>query len=305
MPEGVPGRLPAAFALCVVLALGGCARGDADATVRSDSATPEAEAPLTTRTSVTDSDGRTVDLTVPVRRVVSLVPSATLTLAALGARDAVVARTDFDTASWAADLPSVGGGLEPSIEAIVAARPDLVIRFGGPQDVRTPSRLDDLGIPHIAIRPDGIDDVMETVRLLGRITGHPAEADSVDAAIGAVLDSVRAAARGRAPVRVAYVLGGEPPWVSGPGTYLDELIRLAGGVNVFADLGALYSSVSPEEFVARDIDVILLSEGATFDRSLAHGARIREVGSWVEVPGPAVADAARTISGLLRDGGRP
>jgi iron complex transport system substrate-binding protein len=117
-----------------------------------------------------------------------------------------------------------------------------------------------------------------------------------------VLDSVRAASSTGPKLRVVYVLGGAPPWVAGPGTYLDELIRLAGGVNVFSDLGSLYAAVSPEEFIARDIDVVLLSEGAAFDRDLAHGARILDVGSWVEVPGPAVTDAARTIARLLRSG---
>ncbi len=284
---------PRASALALALLLLTACGGDAPAA----DADPDAA-------TIVDADGRSVRLSIPVHRVVSLVPSATLTLGAIGARDALVARTDFDTASWSAELPSVGGGIDPSVEAIVAVHPDLVIRFGGPQDVRTPSRLDDLGIPHIAIRPDGIDDVLETVHMLGHITGHDAAADSLTRAIRATLDSVREAASGEPPVRVVYVLGGTPPWVAGPGTYLDELIRLSGGVNVFSDLGALYTSVSPEEFVARDIDVVLLAAGAAFDRDLAHGARIREVGSWVEVPGPAVGDAARTIARLLRESAR-
>ncbi len=249
-----------------------------------------------------DADGRDVRLAVPVTRVVSLVPSATLTLDAIGAREVLVARTDFDTASWTADLPSVGGGLEPSIETILALRPDLVIRFGGPQDSRTAARLDELGITWLAIRPDDIENVFSTIRLLGGVTGRGPTADSLVFRLRSELDQVRHGAGGHAAVRAAYVLGGDPPWVAGPGTYVDEIIRLAGGVNVFEDLGALYAAVSPEEMVARHIDVVLVQRGSTFDRKLVGAARVVEVGGALELPGPGVAAAAREVARALRSG---
>lgn len=284
--------VPRCLVAALALTLAACGRTD--------------EAPAATAGSeqiLVDADGREVRLAVPAERVVSLVPSATLTLEAIGARAALVARTDFDTASWAAGIPTVGGGIEPSIESIVAARPDLVIRFGGPQDVRTPARLDDLGIPHLAIRPDDVDGVLAAIRMLGRITGREQAADSLVGRIRAELDAVRDAAADAPAVRVAYVLGGDPPWVAGPGTYIDELIGLAGGVNVFSDLGSLYAAISPEEFVARDIDVILIPRGGTFDRAAARGIQVIEVNSDFEIPGPGVADAAHDIARILRGGG--
>jgi len=262
----------------------------------------DAGASLETRAFV-DADGRTVRLDLPVRRVISLVPSATQTLDAIGARGVLVARTDYDTVSWAEDLPSVGGGLEPSLETIVSLHPDLVIRFGGPQDPRTPSRLDDLGVPHLAIRPDDIGDVLSIVDLLGRLTGREEEADTLSAHLRAQLDSVGARWSGVRPVRTAYVLGGDPPWVAGPGTYVDDLIRLAGGENVFSDLGSLYASVSPEELVERDVAVVLLEAGTAFDRSVVRGARVVEVGDVVGIPGPTVAEAARVVARALHGGG--
>ena len=102
------------------------------------------------------------------------------------------------------------------------------------------------------------------------------------------------------------MLGGTPPWVAGPGTYIDELIRLAGGINVFSDLESLYGAVSPEEFVARNIDLVLLPRGAAFDRAMAHGAHVAEVDPGLEIPGPGVAEAARDLADILqasRDGG--
>ena len=117
--------------------------------------------------TVVDATGRELSLPHPVRRVVSLVPSATSTLRSMGAEAVLVGRTDFDTGDWAEALTSVGGGIEPNMEAIVALGPDLVIRFAGAQDPRTPSRLDQLGIPHLAVRPDRIDDIYRTAVMLG------------------------------------------------------------------------------------------------------------------------------------------
>jgi iron complex transport system substrate-binding protein len=249
---------------------------------------------------VVDASGAEVGLPAPARRIVSLVPSATQTLGAIGAQGALVGRTDFDHEPWAATLPSVGGGIEPNLEAIVALGPDLVVRFAGTQDPRTPGRLDDLGIPHVAVRPDHVEDIYRTAELLGAVTGHGAAADSLVAAIrgGLAALAVRSAELPR--LRVAYVLGGTPPWVSGPGTYIDEIVSLAGGDNVFDDLGALYSAVSPEQLRTRDIDVVLVSGAALFDARLAPGARVVDVGDALEIPGPGVVDAAYHVAELMR-----
>jgi len=249
--------------------------------------------------AIVDAEGVRQEIPVPVQRVISLVPSAMETLDALGARDVLVARTDFDTASWAAGLPSVGGGLHPSVETIVSLHPDLVLLFGGRQDPQTPERLRELGIPHLALRPDRIADVEHMIELLGRVTGRANRADSLVAGIDHTLSAVRSEVAGRARPRVAYVLGGRPPWVAGPGTYIDELISIAGGTNVFQDLESLYSAVSPEELVARKIDVVLLPPGAAFDRTLVPGARVEVVPGDLERPGPDVATMARDLARLL------
>lgn len=262
---------------------------------------PSANAPAATAEPmrVTDASGREIALAAPARRIVSLVPSATATLHAIGADAALAGRTDFDTQEWASALPSVGGGIEPNLEAIVALRPDLVVRFGGTQDPRTPERLDDLGIPHLSVRPDHVDDIYRTARILGAVTGHDAQADSLVAAIRAGLDELAARAAALPRERVAYVLGGTPPWVSGSGTYIDEVVSLAGGDNVFSDLDVLYSSVSPEQLRTRDIDVVLVSAEGSFDASLTPGARVEVVGDALEIPGPDVVSAAYHVAELL------
>jgi ABC-type Fe3+-hydroxamate transport system substrate-binding protein len=235
----------------------------------------------------------------PVHRVISLVPSATLTLDALGARDVLVGRTDFDTASWTRQLPSVGGGIHPSVEAIVALHPDLVVLFAGKQDAQTPARLDQLGIAHLAVRPDRIEDVKTTIEILGRVTGHAERADSLVESMEQGLAAVRSSVAGLSRPRVAYVLGGTPPWVAGPGTYIDELITIAGGRNAFEDLGSLYAAVSPEELVARHLDVLLVPKATPFERSLVPGARVEVVSGALEIPGPDVVSAARNLAHLI------
>ncbi|MGD2045999.1 MAG: helical backbone metal receptor [Gemmatimonadota bacterium] len=282
-------------ALAIVFAATACTGADRDA---NDTRSGD-EAMAGGAVHVVDAEGDTVTLDRPARRIVSLVPSATETLRAIGAVDALAGRTEFDTESWAASIPSVGGGIEPNLEAVVALEPDLVIRFGGTQDPRTPARLAELGIPSLSVRPDHVRDIYETAEMLGLATGHEAGADSLVGALRDGLHDVEEAAAALPRKRIAYVLGGTPPWVSGPGTYIDEIVSLAGGDNVFSDLDALYAPVSPEQLRTRDIDVVLLASAESFDASLTPGARVAVIGDALEIPGPDVVDAAYRVAEAL------
>lgn len=243
-----------------------------------------------------DAAGVTHLFPEPATRIVSLVPSATETIRALGAEASLVGRTDYDTEAWSSEIPSVGGGLEPNLEAIVALSPDLVIRFEGEQDPRTPERLDELGIRHVAVRPVRLDDIFTTTEMIGIVTGRRTAADSIAESIRAGLDELRRDVANMPRLRVAYVLGGSPPWVSGPDTYIVEVLDLAGGDNVFDDLGASYASVSPEELRTREIDVVLVSGDEVIDATLVPGARLALIGSELESPGPGVVEAARSVA---------
>ena len=249
--------------------------------------------------NVVDASGSERFFVAPVTRVISLVPSATQTLKALGVDSVLVGRTEFDGQEWLAHLPSVGGGLEPNLERIVALRPDLVIRFHGEQDSRTPARLDALGIGHVTIRPDRLQDVYTAALLLGRVTGADAAADSLVRAIESGLAELSQRVAQLPRLRTVYVVGGTPPWIAGPNTYIDEILGLVGGDNAFDDLQRLYSAVSPEELRAREIDVVLVSEVSEFDAKLTPRARIVEIGSVLEIPGPNVVDAAWRVAEFL------
>ncbi len=241
------------------------------------------------------------------RRIVSLVPSATEALLEMGVANRLVGRTDYDRIPELAGLPSVGGGLQPNLEILVSLDLDLVIRFAGDSDLATAERLTELGIPHFAVQPDGTEDVLTIIRDLGRIMGAADEADALLREIREVLDDVARRVAELPERRVAYLLGGDPPWVAGPGTYIDELMAIAGGKNVFDDLGPLYAPVSMEALLDRDLDLILLSEGLTPPSPLAHVPSAFLPAS-VEIPGPGLGQAAHDIARLIHpdafDGGR-
>ena len=235
------------------------------------------------------------------RRIVSLVPSATETLLEMGVANHLAGRTDYDRMPELSGLPSVGGGLQPNLEILVSLDLDLVIRFAGDSDLATAERLTDLGTPHFAVQPDGIDDVLTIIGDLGRIMGESEAADLVLREIRDTLDDVARRVAELPEPRVVYLLGGDPPWVAGPGTYIDELMAVAGGNNVFDDLGPLYAPVSMEALLARELDLILLPEGLTHPPLLAH-VRSAALPASVEIPGPGLGRAARDIARLIHPG---
>ena len=253
---------------------------------------------------VNDDAGRVLTFSAPPRRIVSLVPSATEILVALGQSDALVARTDFDRIPALQHLPSVGGGLGASLEAILVAQPDLVVLFHGPSDAATPARLDALGIRYLAIRPDGIGDVFRIVGVLGEITSVRGAADSLRQSLAGELEEVRMASAGRRRPAVAILLGGNPPLVAGHGTFLHELVELAGGRNALDDGVGLYAPTSVEEILRRTPDLVLLSEGAVLPNALGH-LPVRRVPAEVQIPGIALGASARLVFSLLHGESSP
>jgi iron complex transport system substrate-binding protein len=284
-------------AFLVALIVAGCGAPDGDGAPPSrDEAAARGSVAGFPRT-VRDDAGRDVLLPAPPERIVSLVPSATTILLALGQESAFVGRTDFDDAPALSGLPSVGGGLGASTETIVSLRPDLVVRFDAASDPHTPRQLDAAGVPHLAIRPDGIDDVFRIIGLLGEAVGRAEAADSIRTAVQGELDQVSARVAG-APRRRVAILGGNPPLAAGPGTFLHELVEIAGGTNALADAGTLYSPVSVEVLLSRDLDLLLVSEGTSLPSAL-HALPSARIPPDVELPGLGLGASARTLAEIL------
>ena len=246
-----------------------------------------------------DAAGRTLQLDAPPRRIVSLVPAATAMLLALDARAALVGRTDFDTLAAVRDLPSVGDGLQPDLERLLALRPELVIRFEGPQDAVTGPALDARGIPHLGVRTDRVADVRALLLQLGWLTGREGRAMELVAGLDRELAAVRARVETLPQVRVAYLLGGDPPWVAGPDSYLADLLAIAGAENVFDDLEHPYAPVGLEELFVRAPDVVLVARGTAVSERIRARARVRELSPAIEVPGIGLGRSALELAELL------
>jgi iron complex transport system substrate-binding protein len=226
-----------------------------------------------------DDAGRTIRLQQPALRIVSLMPTVTDLIIAMGFADRLIARTDYDTDARIRALPSIGGGLTPSVEWLAAQKPDLVVSWPDNSSRSLVGRIEAVGVPVYAARTDTIANTLAMIRNLGVLLGATPSADSLANAITTALDSVRASVRGLKPVRVAYVLSITPPTIAGPGTFIDELITVAGGENVFANIEQLYPEVNLEEIVRRDPDVIVLAREGGDDRTDI----LRELPGWREL----------------------
>lgn len=274
--------------------------------------------------SITDDWGRTVALAAPARRIVSLSPSSTEILFAIGAGPRVVGRTAYcDWPPQARRVASVGDGMEPNVEAVAARRPDLVVLYASAANRAAAQGLAALGIPVAVLKLDLAADVARAARRLGALTGRADAADSLVAALGDSLRAVsaRVAARGGRRPLVYVDVWASPPMTVGRGSYLSELLAAAGAVNSFGDLGASAATVSLEAVAARDPDAVLVLAPDTLHppdlaarpgwdavRAVREGRVLVVDASLYGRPGPrmaeAAADLARRIAPLGREPAR-
>jgi iron complex transport system substrate-binding protein len=190
------------------------------------------------------------------RRIVSLAPSATDIVVALGAGGRIVGVTRYDASPEVKGLPSVGGFLDPSPEAVVALRPDLALWVTDGGALATVRKIAELGVPVLALPVVGVDDVLSTVHVIARALGDVRAGDRLADELEDGIARVRARAAGLPRRRVLFVVGREPLVVAGPGSYPDELLRIAGAENVVT--GTRPWPVYPlEKAVADDPDVVI------------------------------------------------
>ncbi len=260
-----------------------------------------------------DDFDRSVAVPEPARRVVSLAPAITELLFDIGAGDRLVGRTAWCTDPLEAlDVANVGDGLNPNVEAIAALSPDLVILYTSASNLEPARRLERLGIRTFFLRTDGLDDVARGARLLGQLTGAERRADSLARIFEAELDSARAVTTTIAPPSVLILAWRQPPIVIGGGSFLSELVSLAGGINAFGNLRQPSGQVSIETIVARSPDLILLTGGDP-DPSWARLPEWRTVnavrsrrfvlveGTEYSRPSFRALEAARTLAAKLRE----
>ena len=207
-----------------------------------------------------DMLGRDVTLGAPPRRIVSLVPSVTEILYALNAEHLLVGVTDFcDFPPEAKRQPKVGGMVAPSLEAIIALKPDLVIATTEGTREDTFTQLSRVGVPVYLVAAHHVADATSLMRRLGELTGREGMAGPLVARLEQRIEAVKTAVFPLVRPRVLYVLWPEPLIVPGRGSIVTELIQLAGGQSLTADDPDAWPRYSLEAAVAKSPEVILLA----------------------------------------------
>ena len=265
---------------------------------------PGEHVPVGTGIAVTDDAGRRVTLAAPARRVVSLLPSFTEIVFAIGAGDRLVGRTTWcDYPPEALAVPSVGDGMPPSVEAVAARHPDLVVLYRSGPNVAAAEQLERLRIRTVLFDLNRLEQLGPVTRRLGKLAGREAPAES----LATEMDRVVSQPPAPSTQSLAFIVWDNPPIVIGAGSYLDRLAALAGARNVFHDIGSPSAQVSIETIAARDPDfVAVLSDSAVSPRyasrpewrvvrAVRRGRFVFLPGQLFGRPGPRVAQAIREL----------
>lgn len=208
--------------------------------------------------TLVDDFGDTLRLAGPAQRVVSLNPVTTELLFALGAGDRLVGRTSWDLAPAAArEVPDMGPGMGPNVEAVMGQRPDLVLLYASPSNRRAAELLRGAGIATLSYRTDRIADLPRSIRPIAAALGVDSLGQLVADSVQRSVDAVRALPRPTPAPRVFWHIWDAPLMTIGGGSYLSELLDVVGAENVFGDLDAPSPQVSLEEVARRDPDLIL------------------------------------------------
>jgi iron complex transport system substrate-binding protein len=271
-------------------------------------------------TALTDEAGHVARLrAMPATRVVSLAANVTELLFAIGAGDRVVGVDSFSDAPAAARaMPRVGSEQEPSLERIVALRPDVVVTAMTANREITVQTLERMSVPVFVTRTETLSALAGTIRALGHLTGREAGAAALAAQVTAELDAVKKRAAALPATSALVVVWSDPLFVVGSGSYAADVLALAGGRNVAADAGPGFPKYSLERVLRADPAVILVgSHSGEAGDPMAYWKRwpqLRAVrqqrvvaldGDLLFRPGPRVAQGARSLFAALHGEARP
>lgn len=257
---------------------------------------------------------RTAPSAGTARRVVSISPSTTEGMFAIGSGALVVGRSRYcDYPPEVERLPQIGGYVDPSFEAILALRPDLVVGARGPVGTKLTDRLAERGVATYFPATESFREIDAMLLGLGERTGNADAARAAVAALHTKVDAVEAAVAGKKRVRVLLVFGLEPLSVAGPQSFANEMIARAGGINVITEGGA-YPTASLERVIHLDPDVVVnaaMAEqrgierlgpetpGWSKVRAIAERRIVPIADESILRPGPRIADGLRTLARAL------
>jgi iron complex transport system substrate-binding protein len=275
--------------------------------------------------NLVDDHGYKTSLTAYPEKIVSVAPSATEILYAIGAGDKVVAVTAYDNypydfAAWiaAGNMTSVGDFTAPNLEVITALEPDLILASGGVQ-AESVDTLRNLGYKVLVLDPTSVGGILNNIELVGNATGNSAEATALVNEINSRITTVENTVANAAKPKVYYEVYYESTssWTIGAKAWQSELIEIAGGTNIFGDQQIDYYQYQVEALIDRNPDVIVLpGEGmgtgtaSTFDAVKARPGwdttnavqnnRLYQINSdIIERAGPRIADAIEQLAAFF------
>ena len=210
--------------------------------------------------TIVDGLNYTVTIKKIPQRIVSLAPSNTEILFALGLGDKIVGVTDYcNYPPEALNKTKVGGYSTINIERVVALKPDLVVAAYGNGE-ETIEVLKKLNLTVVALNPKNISDIKKNIELLSKITGTEKNASKLIDKMNTKIEWVKSRVKNKGRIKVAHVLWHDPIWVSGKNTFIDEVISIAGGENVFNFEG--WKIVGIEDLIEKNPEVIIVSSGS-------------------------------------------
>lgn len=263
---------------------------------------------------VTDETGRRVNVPDDPQRLISLAPSITETIFALGLGDRLVGDTDYcDYPPEAREKPHVGSLLSPSLEKIVALKPDLVLGDAESNRRQTADQLERLGIPLYGLTAHNVDGALRSIQDLGQVLGRSKEAQKLVANLRERMEAVEKQVAGKARRRVLFVVWYRPLITAGPNTFISDVIRRAGGVSVSDDLSGEWPRLNLESALERDPDVILFPKTEAFSPALdefrrlpgwkdfraVRNGRMVFISDTINRPGPRLMDALEEVTRTL------
>lgn len=252
--------------------------------------------PARNTSTAVDDFGDTVQTHLSPQRIVSLNPATTELLFAMGYGGRLVGRTHWDNYP---SIPDLGNALRPNIEAVLAVHPDLVLLYASADNRTSALELHENKIATLSIKADRIADFVREARLLGRVLGDTARAATVVDSVQRTLDRVRTATAALPHPTVFWEVWPSPLMAVGGGSFLDELLTIAGGTNIYSSLSAPSPVVSREDVMSRHPDVILTSARAVHDWS---GRVLVPDTTLIGHPSVRLGEAAVSLANLLHPG---
>lgn len=260
-----------------------------------------------------DDFGNAISLGGPPSRIVSLNPTTTEILFTIGAGRRVVGRTHYDLfPDSAALVPDLGPGIRPNVEAVLGTTPDLVILYASTDNKSAADRLRQAGISVVGFKIDRIEQFRQVTRLLGRLTGDSVRAAIVVDSVTTTLARVRTATTGL-PRPTVFIHGWDNPVIAiTGGSFMTELLEIAGGRNIYDSIPGPSAAVALEDVVRRDPQFVLAhpttaarmrgSAAWRAVRAVREGRVLVYDSNLVARPSVQLGAAARSFAELLHPG---